>query len=292
MRTGLTMNIQYLKTFKTITESQSFAQAAEKLGYTRSTITFQIRQVENEIGCKLFEKIGRKMFLTQRGQEILPYVDSILLNYQQITSTSGHPEGKVRISVVESYLNFRFPLVIRKIRKSFPEVELSIRTMPCPNMYDAIRNGEIDLALHYDTLGADPAIHTERIHDYPLVLFESTGADSPFRFHSNQRIAFIDLEEDGFYQHCLDHVLEENPGSALNPIVMGSVSSLIECVKSGLGIAVLPSFAIEKELDAGTARIIPAALQADSVAIAISYHQNKWLSPAIRAVLQVIQETA
>lgn len=285
------MNIQYLKTFKTITESLSFAEAAEKLGYTRSTVTSQVQQIENELGCKLFEKISRKMHLTQRGREILPYVDNILLNYQQMTSVSGRPEGKVSISVVESYLNFRFPRVIRKIRESFPEVELSIHTMPCPEMYDAIRSGEIDLALHYDTLGVDTAIHTERIHEYPLVLFESIGRDTCFQFHPDQRITFIDLEEDGFYQHCLDHMLEENPSSALNPIVMGSVSSLIECVKSDLGIAVLPSFAIEKELDAGTVRTVPSVLQPDSVAIAISYHQNKWLSPAIRAVLRVIWET-
>ena len=63
------MELKYLNTFKTILETGSFLNAARKLNYTQSTITFQIQQLEEELSVKLFEKIGRKMIITQAGKE-------------------------------------------------------------------------------------------------------------------------------------------------------------------------------------------------------------------------------
>lgn len=79
------MNTKSLVTFKTILEMGSFQKAADKLGYTQSTVTFQIKQLEEELALKLFEKIGRRMELTQAGKDIMPYVDMIL----QVRNKSG-----------------------------------------------------------------------------------------------------------------------------------------------------------------------------------------------------------
>ena len=62
------MDLKYLETFKTIIEEGSYARAADKLGYTQSTITFQVQQLEQELSIKLFEKIGRRMQLTKAGK--------------------------------------------------------------------------------------------------------------------------------------------------------------------------------------------------------------------------------
>lgn len=80
------MNTKSLVTFKTILEVGSFQKAADKLGYTQSTVTFQIKQLEEELALKLFEKIGRRMELTQAGKDIMPYVDMILQGAEQINN--------------------------------------------------------------------------------------------------------------------------------------------------------------------------------------------------------------
>ena len=72
------MDTKYLNTFLTIVTEGSFSKAAEKLNYTQSTITFQIGQLEKEFSVQLFEKIGRNMVLTKAGQQLVPYVDSVL----------------------------------------------------------------------------------------------------------------------------------------------------------------------------------------------------------------------
>ena len=72
------MELKYLNTFMTIIEEGSFVKAAEKLGYTQSTITFQIGQLEQEFSVQLFEKIGRRMVLTKAGEQIMPYITEVL----------------------------------------------------------------------------------------------------------------------------------------------------------------------------------------------------------------------
>lgn len=288
------MDLQYLQTFKTATESESFTETAEKLGYTRSTVTIHIHHLENEFGFKLFEKYGRKMILTDKARDILPYIDNILLNYQAVTRIANDPQEKVRIAVVESYLTYKFQKVIKEVRQTLPDVELEIQTIPCSRMYDVILDGRSDLAIHYDVRGRRNNIHTEDIHTYPLVLFGSTelpGEDISAIFSENSRPPdFIDLEENGYYQQCLNHVLKKKYGTQLNSIVLGSVASLIQCVKSNLGIAILPQFAIEQEIENGTVRVIKAELEATDIPIALSYHCNKWLSPDVQSIIQSIRK--
>ena len=72
------MELKYLRTFKTIIDEGSFQNAAERLNFSQSTVTFQIQQLEQSLSVKLFERIGRKMAVTQAGKEILPHIDAIL----------------------------------------------------------------------------------------------------------------------------------------------------------------------------------------------------------------------
>ena len=82
------MNTKYLLTLKAILETGSFQKAADSLNYTQSTVTFQMKQLEEELSIKLFEKIGRKMVLTQAGKDILPCFESILQAEEQIGRAS------------------------------------------------------------------------------------------------------------------------------------------------------------------------------------------------------------
>ena len=72
------MELKYLNTVRMILETGSFQEAARRLHYTQSTVTFQVQQLEKELNVKLFEKLGRRMALTQAGREVLPYMDGVL----------------------------------------------------------------------------------------------------------------------------------------------------------------------------------------------------------------------
>ena len=99
------MNTKNLRTFKTIIEMGSFQKAADKLSYTQSTVTFQIKQLEEELSIKLFEKIGRKMEVTQAGKDLLPQIDMILQGEEQIQNYGkklSEISGTLKLAIPDS----------------------------------------------------------------------------------------------------------------------------------------------------------------------------------------------
>ena len=288
------MELHYLRTLKVITESGSFAEAAEKLNYTRSTVTFQVQQLEKEFGMTLFEKIGKKMYLTQEGKSILPYVETILSSYDQILICGNAEVSTLRIAVPESILTYRFQPVIRAFRENMPLIDLQIQTQSCYDMNQILLSGNADIAIHYDVAQADPNIFSKTFTEYPLVFFGSpllSDAERDFST-SNQTKAFgfIDIEIDGFYRHSLDKMLSERNIVLSNDMVLGSIAAIVQCTKMRLGVSVLPAFAVEKELEAGQLIKLDNELSPDNISVVYSYHHHKRLSPAMRYFLELAEK--
>lgn len=126
------MELKYLYTFKTILEADNFQKAAEHLNCAQSTVTFQIRQLEEELSVKLFEKIGRRMVLTQAGKEIIPCIEQVLQSVEQLKNY-GRAEteltGPLKVAMPETLLMYRMQPVLRTFREQAPNVELSIQAL-------------------------------------------------------------------------------------------------------------------------------------------------------------------
>lgn len=287
------MELHYLKTFKVITESGSFAEAAEKLNYTRSTITFQIQQLEKEFGITLFEKIGKKMYLTQDGKNILPYIEAILSNYDQILICGNTEISTLRIAVPESLLTYCFQPVMQAFRENMPLVDLQIQTQSCYNMNQILLSGNADIAIHYDVNQTDSNIFSKVFTKYPLVFFGSPLLSDTERDFStpNQTKAFgfIDIEIDGLYRHSLDKMLSERNIALSNDMVLGSIAAIVQCTKMRLGVSVLPAFTVERELEDGQLLKIDGSLTPDNISVVYSYHHHKRLSPAMRYFLELAE---
>ena len=112
------MDLKYLNTFKTIVETGNFSNAAHKLNYTQSTLTFQIQQLEKELSFKLFEKIGRNMIVTQAGKDILPYIDMINQSVDQIKNYGKCTEnltGELKVVMPETLLTYKTQPILRNL---------------------------------------------------------------------------------------------------------------------------------------------------------------------------------
>ena len=147
------MNTKYLTTLVTILEAGSFQKAAAQLNYTQSTVTSQIRQLEKEFQVPLFEKIGRRMVLTQAGQEILPYVNAILQNVEEIGNL--HKElsevtGTLRLAAPDSIFIYLLQPLIAEIRARAPHVRLSVISLPSEEINQAIASGMADIGIDCD----------------------------------------------------------------------------------------------------------------------------------------------
>ncbi|MDO4556215.1 MAG: LysR family transcriptional regulator [Lachnospiraceae bacterium] len=288
------MELNYLRTFKTITESSSFADAAEKLNYTRSTITFQVQQLEKEFGITLFEKIGKRMILTQAGKDILPYIEFILNNYEQILIYGNKKTEKLRVAVPESLLTYRFQPIIQAFKKKMPLVDLEIQTQSCYNMNQILLSGSSDIAIHYDVSQTDQNIFSKTITEYPLTFFGSpllSDEEKDFLTpNQTKAFGFIDIEIDGLYRHSLDQMISERNIVLSNDMVLGSIAAIVQCTKMRLGVSVLPNFTVEKELKAGELISLNSELSPSTVSVMYSYHSHKRLSLAMRYFLDLVEK--
>ncbi len=279
------MELKYLVTLKTILETGSFQNAAKKLNYTQSTITFQIQQLEQELSVKLFERIGRKMLLTQAGQELLPYIDNILLSAEQLSNLGKDNEnltGSVKIAIAETFLIYKMQPVLKAFKQQAPKVKLSLASMSCYKIREKILKGAVDIGIHYDVGGYNATIITENLTDCPLVLVaapELEAADCDFITPDQFKgISQIGKGIGSRYYELFTEYLQQRKILLDNTLFLSSVEAIKISVQNNLGVACLPRFTAEKELAAGALKEIRTEMAENSVNAICAYHKNKWVS--------------
>ena len=154
------MELKYLYTVKKIIATGSYQSAAAALNYAQSTITFQVRQLENELSVKLFEKNGGRMELTHAGRELMPAIDRVIASAEELLSCSGGRglRGSLTVALPESLITYKMQPVLKAFKENAPEVRLSLQVMNCYAIYERILNGETDIAIHYDVGKYPPAL--------------------------------------------------------------------------------------------------------------------------------------
>jgi DNA-binding transcriptional LysR family regulator len=144
------MEFRQLKTFVTIATLGSFVQAADALGYAQSTITNHIQMLENEMGVRLFERLGHRVMLTNQGKSLLPYAEQILKLTSEAVKIVGDPavpQGNLIIGSNESLGTYRLPILLQAYRQAYPKVEMILRFVNCDTIYEDIRKNKIDVVM-------------------------------------------------------------------------------------------------------------------------------------------------
>ncbi len=292
------MELKYLQTFRTIIESGSFLNAARKLNYAQSTITFQMQQLEQELSVKLFEKIGRKMVVTQAGMELIPYVDKVLQSVEQLRNYGRDDDeltGTLTISMAETILTYQMQPVLQEFRRRAPGVKLSIQCQNCYVICNEIANGNIDLGIHYDVENTSDRIVMEPLAYFPLAVLASptlqTDACDLITPGQYNTISVITNDDRAIYQKMLDRYLSENQIVMDNVMKLGSVETVKGCVSSNLGITLLPRYTVEEQLHQGTLReLVVPGLTDQKLKAVCSYHKNKWMTPAMKLFIDLTHQ--
>ena len=291
------MKTQNLITFKTILEMGSFQKAADKLGYTQSTITFQIKQLEDELALKLFEKIGRHMELTQAGKDIMPYVDMILQGTEQISNygkSLSEISGSLKIAVPDSILIYNLQPFLQAFAHEAPHVQIIINSIQSGEINQAIVNGAAEIGINCEKENYPDTVIHKKLGKYKAVLVASPFADrNQLNFitpHQRKPLSLICNEPDGYYQIDMDKYLDEKDIILNAPMQVQSIEAVKRCVMNNLGIAVVPTYSIGEELKNGALLPIKTELEDKTYNSFYVYHRNKWMSPQMQLALDLIKE--
>lgn len=289
------MDTKYLTTFRTIVTEGSFSKAAEKLNYTQSTITFQIGQLEKEFSVQLFEKIGRNMVLTKAGQQLVPYVDSVLEAVDKLYYSSDDVAsccGDLHIGVGETLLCYKLPQVVKAFTAQAPNARLFIRSMNCYEIRNELMAGTLDLGIFYaDVGGFENHLTSYSIGHYPLTLVASEPLEKshPDFITSGQQIdvPFLINEQKCIFRQIFERYLQKKSILLDRTIELWSIPTIINLVKSGLGVSYLPLFAVEEELRNGALTEIALDLPSSEIHAICAHHKNKWISPLMQLFINL-----
>lgn len=291
------MNTKSLVTLKTILEMGSFQKAADKLGYTQSTVTFQIKQLEEELALKLFEKIGRHMELTQAGKDIMPYIDMILQGAEQIGNygkSLSEISGSLKLAIPDSILIYNMQPFMQAFTHDAPNVQLVVNSIQSGEINQAIADGTADIGINCEKESYPDSVLHKKLGKYKAILVASPFANnSQLDFitpHQRKPFSLICNEPDGYYQLDMDKYLAEKDILLNPPMKVQSIEAVKRCVMNNLGIAVVPTYSIGEELKNGSLMPIKTELDDKTYDSFYIYHKNKWISPQMELALDLLKK--
>lgn len=252
------MELKSLYTVIKIIETGSYQKAAMALNYAQSTITFQIHQLENELGISLFEKKGNHMVLTSEGMEVLPLIKNIIDSVEALlmyNAGNNVLRGTLKIALPETLITYKMQPVLKAFKEKAPDVKLHLQVLNCYNIYSQLLNGTIDIAIHYDIKKYPQNIEILELRTYPLVMVASPCLDSTltdFITPDQQKpLSHIQNDPNALYLKVLAQYLKEKKISLETGMEVWSIEAIKQSVMSNLGVAYLPRFAVDEELKKG-----------------------------------------
>lgn len=185
------MDLRRFITLKTVVEEGSFLRASQKLCCTQSTVTFHIQQLEREFSLQLFEKIGRRMCLTNEGKKLMPHIHEltrVMESIREAARQDAEPGGELRVATGETLLAYKMPQVLQRFKLRAPNVRLSLQSLNCYVIRDALLNDEVDLGVFY-RVGNDDALTMQQLGEQSLrmLILRSQISISPVASSSMNR---------------------------------------------------------------------------------------------------------
>lgn len=291
------MNTKNLTTLMTIIEAGSFQKAAVKLNYTPSTITAQIQQLEEELSMKLFEKIGRRMELTQAAKDVLPFIEAILHNVELLMNYKkeiSEITGTLCLAAPDSIFIYVMQPVIKAILEAAPNVRLIVHSLPSDEINQAIINGIADIAIDCDKGDFPDSLIHKSLRTVQACLIappEIDPSQSDFITPNQQKpFSLICNEPYANYQKALTEYLDKKNIVLCPYMKLQSIEAVKRSVMNQLGIAYVPSFSVEEELKNGSLIQLKTELDDKTYPTVCVYHKNKWISPQMKLALQIIFE--
>ncbi len=291
------MDLRQLTTFRTVATTLSFTRAAAALNYVQSSVTAQVQALEEELGVQLFDRLGKRVTLTDAGQSLLTYADRILNLADEAklaVSQQGMAAGSITLTAPETLCTYRLPAVLREFRLRYPQVQLIFKPCGVAEIRRCVAEGMIDVAFLLQEPMQSSSLLVEVLRIEPLVVI----APPDHRLVSQAVVDPADLAGEPIlftelgcnYRNMFERQLIVAGVYPKTNFEFNSIEAIKQCVMNGIGIAVLPEVTAINEIAQG--RLAPLRWSAPDfhVSMQMLWHKDKWMSPAISAFLNLSRE--
>jgi DNA-binding transcriptional LysR family regulator len=291
------MEVRQLQIFRALAEELNFTRTAELVHTVQSNVTTQIKALEEELGTPLFDRLGRRVTLTDAGRRFRPFAEQALALMEQgqrAVQTGAAPSGPLSIGAPESVLTYRLPQVLRAYRRRFPDVELIFRPYSDATMCSQLETGKFDMAIQMADTEPDAVFRWIRLRTERVFLLSDMShalARVPIIRPSDLAGQSLLLTEAGCgYRGKLDRVLAMQNIRPGNVTEFSSVEAIKQCVMAGMGLALLPAIVVSREIRQHQIKALHWGGPSLDIATRVLWHKDKWISPAMAAFQELIQQ--
>lgn len=289
------MDTQILEAFIAVVETGSFSAAAERVHLTQPAISKRIALLEEQLDCRVFDRIARKVSLTEAGIALLPKAREILLAIEQtrqsIRDLSGSVAGRLRLAISHHIGLHHLPSVLKDFTTKHPDVLVDIDFMESENAYEAVRQGRFEVAVITLAPDAHPSLLACPLWQDHLQLV--VAADHPLSYPAELQIADLSgypaiLPDLSTYTgRKIKQLFDRHHCKLSASIVTNYLETIKMMVSVGLGWSMLPTTMLDDSL-----------IQLDCKGLALTrtlgyiHHQDRSLSNAAEAFIHLLNHSA
>jgi DNA-binding transcriptional LysR family regulator len=289
------MDISALQAFIAVAESGSFSRGAERLFLTQPAISKRIAALEQEIGARLFDRVGRKIHLTPAGEALLMRTRAVLGELEDIkrdiTNLAGTIAGELSLATSHHIGLHRLPGPLKLFHETYTQVRLNLRFMDSEKACNAVAKGDLELAVVTLPPTAAAPLKVEKIWDDPLDIV--VGRSHPLALVKRVQTAMLldypaILPGPGTYTR---EIILSSFGPLRDRIKVGMATNYLEVLKMlatiGLGWSALPRTMIDEGL-----KVVQIENMEIRRELGIVTHERRTLSNAGQAMIRIIRDAA
>ena len=249
------LDSRQLRAFSILARTGSFTATAKELHLSQSAISHAMKALEQEIGCRLLDRMGKTVVLNQAGEQLLVHVEKVLQEMATARVELGRlgkwGSSRLRIGASTTACQYVLPAVLREFKESFPQCAISIEPGDTPEMIDALRAHRIDLAVNLEPRREEPLEFRPLFTDelvfvtsplHPWALAGRVTRDEIPRQH------YILYGKGSYTFRMVEDYFREDKVVLHSQLDLGNMEAIKELVKLGLGISIMAPWTVRKEL--------------------------------------------
>ncbi len=291
------MQIESLKVFCDLAETESFTKAAQINGVTQSAVSQQISSLERQFKSLLIERSKKKFRLTREGQVLYEYSKQIIQTYDALHSELQEIKdivsGTIRVATIYSIGLHDLPPYIKRFLKDYPTVHIHVEYRRANQVYEDVLGNVVDVGL-VAYPNRDTKLEVVPLRKDPLVLI--CHPQHPFAKQKSIKLKniagqkFIGFEPDIPTRKALDKILKEHGVSVTNVMEFDNIETVKRAVEIDAGISIVPQATIAQEISKQTLSAVTLDDAEFFRPLAAIYKRNKVLSPAMRQFISILKE--
>lgn len=289
------MEFREVRSLTVLGKLESIVKTAQEVNLTPAAVHKQIKNLENEFGVPLYEKTGRSVHLTQAAKVIMPYLDELLAQYEAITAAlkewKGLRRGFVRIGANPAISSFLVPALLHRFRETWPGITPILDVDISPVLAQRVASRSLDLAIGLWEDSERERLASQICWDFEVVFVTSARPKKrALRIRDLSGQPMVRLPQGTVLSGWIERYVAEHEFRPSQALVVNNAHTIISLIRAGLGIGMLPMWAVANEVQNGSLHVIRVQEPPLMGCCDLVTAPSTYLPPAVMALIEVARE--